>query len=147
MSINQFAIIDVEAHTVHLIEDENISAAYDVAGLKSARVDHGMVHPATDDRDGLGIVVEEFGFFVPRDEQGYFEVGGRLYAGNAVLYGFRKGGATASIEKAPAVHFFSDAGEVEAAIADGRIERPAMRINGSLVWQWPQPRPSFLTRD
>ena len=28
--------------------------------------------------------------------------------------------------------------EIEAAIAAGRVERPEARINGELVWEWPQ---------
>lgn len=100
------------------------------------KVDHGVVSP------GLGIVVYEYGLFVPPAEQHYFSIRAKLYAGNAVLYAFDKMGETVSLARhaVPEIVFMPSAASVERSIQLGLVERPQMAINGEVTWQWPEPR-------
>ena len=102
-------------------------------------VDHGTVIP------GLGIVVYEYSLF---DEQAaWFGAGGQLFAGKAVVYGYDGQGEGVDVKQSPAqfthnkeihLRFYHSAAEVEAAIMLAEIQRPQMRVNGAVLWQWPQ---------
>jgi hypothetical protein len=127
--IKRFAIVDVDS------KKQNVKA---VAGLGD--VDFGVV-ARTPDGGGIGIMVGEHGLFVPPAEQSYFEIAGKLYAGAAVLYAFDDAGITIDVGALPAVRFFENADDVEAAIAIGQIERPRMAINNVPIWSWPGPSP------
>ena len=128
----QFAVINVDQKIVGVIECDDLLEAQQLAGL--GKVDHGVVAP------GIGIVVDEFGLFTPPDKQSYFAINGRLYAGNAVLYGFDKKGESVDLSQVPAVLFMPSARAVERNIELGTVLRPEISVNGVVTWRWPDPR-------
>jgi hypothetical protein len=111
--------------------------AYHTIGLKD--VDHGIICRGPE--GGIGIVVYEYSLFVPVDEQRWFSIGGKLYGGNALLYGFDAGGETCEFDPPPPVVFYGSADAVEAAITRGEVERPIMAVNKAVYWRWPEPQP------
>jgi hypothetical protein len=127
----QFAIIDVNDKTVVPVECPDLVVAQTMVGLK--KVDHGVVAP------GIGIVVDEFGLYVPPDKQSYFAIFGRLYAGHGVLYAFNKGGESVDLIAIPPVLFMPGAAAVERCIELGTVQRPQISVNGVVTWQWPDP--------
>jgi hypothetical protein len=76
---------------------------------------------------------------------GTFQIGRRLFAGNALLFAYEALGNTIDFEQIDniGVTFFGGAAAVERAIAAGIIDRPTFSVNGETVWQWPQPRPDL----
>ena len=128
----QFAIVDVTQKIVGVVDCDDLLEAQALAGLGG--VDHGVVCP------GVGIVVDEFGLFAPPDEQSYFAINGRLYAGNGVLYGFNKGGELVDLAQVPAVMFMPSARAVERNIEIGTVLRPEISVNGVVTWRWPDPQ-------
>jgi hypothetical protein len=91
------------------------------------------------------LTVAEFGMFEPPDKQNYFSIGTRLFAGNAALYGFDARGETVNFALISLpVRFYESHCEVEAAIVAGAIERPCMRVNDTVFWQWPSRAPEGL---
>lgn len=87
---------------------------------------------------GVSVVVYEYGLFVPPDQQRYFAINNKLYAGKALLYAFDNQGETIDLKRPPDVVFFGSVRAIEMAIEAGQIERPASQ---TLNWQWPQPMP------
>jgi hypothetical protein len=128
----RFAVIDVNAKTVEVVECPDLQDAQQLAGLKL--VDHGVVAP------GMGIVVDEFGLFVSPAKQSYFAIFGRLFAGNGVLYAFDKNGVSVDLMALPPVIFMPSARAVERNIELGTVQRPQIAINGVVTWQWPDDR-------
>jgi hypothetical protein len=133
-----FAIINPIKKETVVVDCVSESDAYKIAGLSSARVDHGVIVP------GIGIVIYEFGLFTPPSEQSYFAINGHLYAGVAVLYAFNKEGRTVSLQAVPPVVFMPNAEAVERSIQLGLVQRPQITVNGETIWEWPQPRPRSL---
>jgi hypothetical protein len=134
----KFGIIDAE-NRIAVIEDHaDFRAALAAVGLRSGAIDFGGVsrHPI------IQIVVYEYGLFVPRDQQHYFALNGRLYAGNAVLEQADDEGRAVDLEKMPAVRFLPTGDDAENAIQKGLVPRPKMSRDGVVYWQWPQPRPT-----
>jgi hypothetical protein len=129
-----FVVIDAKRKVVHKVNCENLATAQRIADVPWRETDHGVVRP------GIGITVYEFGMYVSPSEQHYFGLEGKLYAGNAVLYGFDPGGYERDMVDVPVVMFFDNAEHVEKAIKDKVIERPQMSVNGEVLWQWPNPR-------
>jgi hypothetical protein len=127
----QFATIDVDHTQVTVVDGPNLEAVQIVMGLD--KVDHGVVAP------GIGIVVDEFGLYTPTDKQSYFAIFGRLYAGNAVLYGFNRQGESVDLLTLPPVLFMPSAAAVERNIELGIVHRPQITVNGVVTWQWPDP--------
>ena len=121
-------------------------------GVNPDQTDHGLLRRATGGAHGLSIVVYEFGLF-EHDGQRWFSLGGRLYAGKAVIYAFDQAGETAPVD-ANAEHwirrlldplFFDSIGQVESAIERSIVLRPAMSgPNAARVWQWPDPAPTLF---
>jgi len=136
----KFGIVKPRTREGYTVECETLRDAELVAELDPGAVDHGVV------ADGIGIVVYEFGLFVPPVDQSYFAIGGRLYAGNAVLYGFHEDGETADLVRLPQISMLSDYRAVERAIAERRIVRPEMSVNGKVMWQWPSAAPAGMKR-
>ena len=116
------------------VQSPSLTSAMALVELEN--VDHGVVVP------GVGIVVYEYGLFVPPNEQHYFSIRTRLYAGNAVLYAFDKMGETVSLARhqVPEIVFMPNAASVERSIELGLVQRPQMAVNGVVTWEWPQPR-------
>lgn len=139
----KFAIIEPADIRWAIVDAENLTDLYEPLGLSILKVDHGVVAPP-DDRHrrsvGVSIVVDEFSLFKRPTEQRYFAIGNRLYAGNAVLYGYDIAGETRDLPLMPAPVFMTLAG-IEMAIASGQIERPSMSVNGEQIWTWPDPAP------
>jgi hypothetical protein len=138
----QFLAIKPREQRVEIVVADDSNAALQGIGLQQGKVDHGVIWH--DESGGLGIIVDEFGLFTPASEQVYFAIGGRLYAGPALIYAFDEAGITVDFQYGNppfALAWFENALDVEREIAVGGIERPEMRLDGELVWQWPQPRP------
>jgi hypothetical protein len=141
----RFISIEPAETRVTTVEADNLFDLYQPLGLARTQVDHGQIVPPHTLPNGAGvaIVVQEFSLFVPTDKQRYFCIGRRLFAGNALLYGFDETGETIDLIGEPEVVFMSSAG-VEAAIGAGQIERPTMSVDGEQIWQWPEPSPFEL---
>jgi hypothetical protein len=125
-------------------EYASVNDAEREAGLRPGRVDHGGV------RRGvlrMAVIVDEFSMFAPPEDTFYAAIGKQLIAGNAVLYAFDELGATRDLSDPPAVAFYGRGRErVERAIAAGAVMRPEVRVNGRLLWRWPDPAPAELRR-
>jgi hypothetical protein len=136
-----FLIIRPATREVVPIEAKELHDVYDAAGLAHMEVDHGLVRRAHDDKPGVGVVVFEWGFRVEAAKQHYFAIYSKLYAGTAVAYGFDEAGETIDLpfDAMPEVDWFADHHAVEAAIRDGALKRPQLRVDGRLLWQWPEP--------
>jgi hypothetical protein len=136
----KFATIEPAYTRWEIVDAEQPTDLYERLGL--LKVDHGVVAPP-DYRHhpiGIAIIVDEFSLFKMPTEQRYFAIGRRLYAGNAVLYGYDSAGETHDLPHMPAPMFMTLLG-IEEAIASGQIDRPSMFVNGEQVWQWPDPPP------
>ena len=131
----RYAIINPAKQTLRAIDASSFDVALDVAELVKSEVDHSMVTRQ------IGIVVYEYGLYVPPDQQHYFALGRRLYAGNALLYGCDQAGETIDLTACPEPTFFKSAADVEAAISTGKIERPIVALNDEVIWKWPDPQP------
>ena len=136
----KFATIEPQLRRAQIGDYADLHAAERAVGLEPTKVDHGVVSRTR--RRGLSIVVFEFGMFVPPPQQFYFAIGSHLYAGNAVLYAFAPAGETIDIdEPLPPLDWFADASAVERAILRGAVMRPQLKVNGEVMWSWPEPRP------
>jgi hypothetical protein len=121
---------------VNAIEAAEPSDAYAELGLQVAHVDHGVVAHSPG-LGGIAIVLDELALFAPPGEQRYFSIGNKLYAGNALLYGFDPQGRTCEFAPPPPVNFYANAEQVERAIHAGLLQRPHTSVNGKVTWQWP----------
>jgi len=131
----RFVTIEPAAHLITFIDSPSVEAALRTAGLNSD-VDHGFLSKT------VGIFIDEFGMFAEPDHQDYFAIDGHLFAGPALLYAFDQQGETKDMPNTrlePA--FLHGREEVEAAIANEKVTRPQMLVNGDVIWQWPQPAP------
>lgn len=137
-----FGIINATARTVEIADHPSDDAAKAQAGL--VNVDHGVVLRATDKAHGIAIMVYEYGLFEPPEQQSFFGLAGRLYAGNAVLYAFNAGGDTVDLKVYPRVMFMPSVRAVERNIQLGLIQRPIMSANDVVIWQWPAPAPKGM---
>ena len=103
-------------------------------------VDHGQLMP------GFHIIVNGFGLVGDGEDTGYFSLGRQLFNGAAVVYATDEAGETIDTDQEQldlikaVAHFYGSTGEVEAAIASYRLQRPQMSINGKVVWRWPDKR-------
>jgi hypothetical protein len=129
----KFVVIDPRKISVEQIDAPELHEALNLAGLTPHEIDHGVV------THGIGIVVYEFGLFVPPTEQRYFAVGKGLYAGTAVLYGYDERGETVDLAIWPPPRFFGSIDAIEQAIAADEIVRPRIAIDSTVTWEWPQP--------
>jgi hypothetical protein len=106
-------------------------------------VDHGVL--TRRDNYSLSYVVHEFGLFVPVEQQRYAAVGGRVIAGNAVIYAFDQAGETVDVRDENAVRsattWLPTIFDMQRAIAFGLIQRPVIMVNGEMIWRWPEPAP------
>lgn|SRR5215510_13413335 len=142
----KFATIEPVKKRVRVAEFRDLHSAVRSVGVDPHATDHGVVQ-RNHRGPNFSIVVYEFGLFTPVADQHYFATGGRLYAGNAVLYGFNEIGETVDVvEPLPDVTFFADAPAVELAIAARVIPRPRMSANGMVIWEWPNPAPVHMQR-
>jgi hypothetical protein len=131
----KFAVIDPHRQTLERRTCHSYSAIrQEIFG--SQDTDHGIVGNS-DRNGGTGIVVEEFSLF--RQDQAYFAIAQRLYAGIALVYGFNASGHTVSCEGPLEILWLPDKDAAEAAIAAGTVQRPQIVINGEVVWSWPDP--------
>ena len=142
MTITCF-IVEPAKRETRAFECDSVNDAITEAGLERGHIDFGMISRDADSGDGIEMVVYEFGLFDPPKRQHYFTIDQRLVAGNAVLFGFDMMGESRSISRheLPDISYLNGEAEIEAAIRAGHVRRPAMRLNGQLLWQWPQPSP------
>lgn len=135
----KFGYINPKDRTATIIEHHSLQDAMKIANLEGGSVDFGTVVR------GLGVVVYEFGLFVPAQDQHYFGLGGRLWAGNAVLYAYDEGGETIDLPKIDhPIVWYNDVADVELSIINGGVVRPGMFVNGKMIWRWPDPPPSGM---
>jgi hypothetical protein len=132
----KFAIITPSKQNIFVAEFADLDIALRTAGLDGRGVDHGLISYGF---HRIGIIVYEFGLFLPPSEQSYFSINAQLYAGNAVLYGTDDSGATVDLRAMPDVFFMPNQGAVERSIELGLVHRPYMAVNDHVTWQWPQP--------
>ena len=137
----KFQIIKPKTKECPTFDGKDVREAAVAAGLELNQVDHGMIHRK------LGIMVYEFSLFVPPAEQSYFSLGGRLYAGNAVLYSIDDRGETVDMKHFVVPHWLPDREAVEKMIAAKACARPQMAVNGEVLWRWPEPAPRGMTRE
>jgi len=132
--------INAEKHFIYFLDCESIHEAERAAGLSPGVVGHGAV----DWR--IACVVDDFGMFVPPEQQSYVMINGRLFAGNMLLYGVNEAGETIDLDNVDSLRpvFLHGREEVEAVIQQGLVKRPALSINDETIWQWPEPRPEGL---
>lgn len=129
----RFILIKPVDTKVDIIEAANFDEAKARAGLDG--VDFGTLG-----RD-LSICIHEAGLLQELG-QGYFSVGRRLYAGEAVIFAFDDQGDTVDIEPNDVfeiqnnIRFYANAEEAEQAIGKGRIDRPQNAVNGKVLWRW-----------
>ena len=140
----RFLTIEPDEMAIGEIEAPNAGVAK-VAILGDIDVDHGVV----DGPKGgvsLAIIVDEYSLLDTNDQK-FFSIGDKLFAGKAVIYGFDGAGETVSIPEdddrisASTVVFMKGVEEVEAAITSGRLPRPRAAINGEVIWEWNKPAP------
>ena len=138
-----FFMVDAERGGFVDQECEDLRSAMIVMGLKD--VDHGIVEK------GIAIVVYEHGLF-ESENCSWFSLNGRLYAGNAVFYGFDEMGETVELETSQRVRIASNIRflfhftDVERAIEAGYVKRPEIKINGAVIWRWPDKAPAGMGR-
>ena len=133
----KFAIVQPAETKWEVVEAANLTDIYaNIGGLDLP--DHNVIAPpgCLPSGKGLAIVVNDFSLHVPPRLQRYFVIGRTLFGGNAVLYAFNEQGDSVDIDEVPVIIFMSLAG-VEDAIAQNQIDRPEVRVNGQLTWQWP----------
>jgi hypothetical protein len=137
----RFATIRPAVQHQGIVNARTIRAALRSVELDPLQTDHGIVERANG--RGIGIIVHEYGLFVPPPQQTYFAINKRLYAGNAILYAFNSAGETINIERPLPlmIHWLRNALEVEQAITLGIVLRPQQRINNQVTWSWPQEVP------
>lgn len=140
----RYITIDPARTAIKVIDADSYPYAVEVAGLEVGEVDHGTIERDPITGNGIGIVVYEYSLFVPSDQQRYFSIKGKLYAGRALLYAYNESGETIDLKRVPDVVFFGSARAVEMAIEAGTLERPASKTLG---WQWPQPMPDRFKAD
>jgi hypothetical protein len=136
----KFVTVEPQFHRVTLGDFADLHSAERAIGLEPLKTDHGVVM-RTEER-AIGIVIFEFAFFVPPEQQFYFAIEHRLYAGNCVLYAFNPQGETIDFDPPlPFFRWFDDNIDVEAAILQGSVARPQLKLNDQLIWSWPEEMP------
>lgn len=132
----RFGLVKATDRKAELADLPDFDAALRAVGLAPGHVDHGSLSP------WLAYAVDEFGLFVPPEEQSYFALpGGALGAGNAVLYAVGDRGETVDLLQLPPLRFYGRGRlEVERAITRCEVARPVMSVNGVVLWKWPEPR-------
>jgi hypothetical protein len=137
----KFVIIDPAVRLYQRVNVGDIEDAYAMVGLKPGTLDHSVLMPLCDG-GGIGLVAYDFAFFVPPLEQSYFALNGKLLAGPAVLYQYDEPGHTVDLGDTVIVtRWFNSAAQVDYLIKAGVLERPELRVNGELIWSWPEPPP------
>jgi hypothetical protein len=121
-----------------MIEASDAWVAQRQIGLE--HVDHGgLLHR------NLSIIVDEFGL---RRElnKGYFSIGRLVFSGNAVVYRYDGNGETRDVRPedlsllSKSYTGYTDAAALEMAIAGDLLDRPVMKFNGEVFWQWSPPK-------
>ena len=129
-----FVVLLPKEASMTLASFDGLSAAKRAVGLN--KVDFGIV------KDGLSIVVDEFGLLSPC-KFGYCSINGQLYAGKAIIHGYNPfDGNTVSVTHGQLQWLkehttcYANAETVEAHIANGRVRRPTVGVNGQILSEW-----------
>jgi len=136
----RFGVINTVAKSATLQEHKTLWDAGEIVGLRTGNVDFGSITPT------MQIVVYEYGLFTPKEEQCYFAINGRLYGGNAIIFGCNELGETVDLNYVPSITWFKNAHAVELAIQRGEVNRPEIKVNGKSIWQWPKKADAILRR-
>jgi hypothetical protein len=135
-----FVIVDPYDCSVRRYQLADLAAAKQIAQL--TQVDHGAVWGPFAGKPGCAIVVYEFGLIEPPEQHRFFAIGGKLYAGRAVLHGFDHQGRMLDLpEQVDYKHlnpiWLDTEREVERAIGSKLIARPCTKVNNQIIWEWP----------
>jgi hypothetical protein len=142
----KFLVIEPQSSIVRTIAAADFQEALLSAGLEAGEIDFGQLSPH------LHMAVYQYGLFEPPAGRHYFTIASHLYAGNAVVYGVDGKGVTVDVAISAAAfgtacHFMHSERDVERAFREYGILRPQIRVNGELIWQWPQAAPEpFATK-
>lgn len=136
--MTNFTLVYPFSQTVRQAACADLDAALRLAGLQPGKVDHGVVAYDPETLVRLGIVVFEFSLFVPAREQKYFAIGKQMFGGNAVLYAEDSEGHLLNLDNPPLVQWLPGKDAIERNIELGLIDRPEVRVNNKVTWQWPQ---------
>lgn len=141
----KFLTIDATNRTVQVSNHADLYAAMEAVGLKQGETDFGSVGAQEPAGGGYSIVLYEFGLFSEPATTHYFELGGNLYAGNAVIFRYDRSGETADFpEGTTVIPRFMTGDEAILAVHDGNVRRPETSIDGDVIWQWPNPPPDDM---
>lgn len=131
MAMKRYMLVDADKRTTDDTRYfEDYKAALLAVGLKPMEVDFGNVTARH------SVIVYEYGLKQPISETKYFAIGRQLFAGNAVLFFSDDMGETVDWHPLPRdlpIRFVNDP---ELEIKIGTLVRPAMRVNGEVVWEW-----------
>jgi hypothetical protein len=138
----KFGIIDTEARSMTRWECADLEEAKMLARMNK-NVDFGTILPVpSPDGVGISIVVYEFGLYAPVDQIKYFSINKRLFAGNAVLYGYDYEGCTVDLPQTPLeIEYYENFEAVTRGVSRGVVVQPSISVNGVVKWRWPQPGP------
>lgn len=149
----KFGIIKPPA-ALQIAEFADLHAAMKAVGLPPSEVDHGAIGAWSGFRQrqhgdtiiievddpmlpggGVGYVVWEWSLFA---KPNYWAVGFQLGNGPAVFYGVGQHGETVDLEerRVPPIRMLGTVAAVESEIAAGNVDRPVVRVNGAIYWQW-----------
>ena len=117
-------------------EFASVQEAQVAVGLDPKAVDHGSLG------EGHGITVYEYSLMQPVADQHLFSIGNRLYAGNAVIYAEADGSLVDA--RVPRIKWYANLEEVWEAIQQGDVIQPAVRVNGDVLWLWPDSKPTAM---
>jgi hypothetical protein len=158
----RFALVNPEKRTVTEVTASDLNAAIAMAGLDPAvDLDHGMAVRGTRHAPfGFSYVMRDRAIFRDNAIADLWALGPQLCAGPGVVYAhvyiedgraekFEEYASHALIDmptkqEGVPLRFFASLAEIEAEIADKRIERPALREGTTITWTWPQPAPELV---
>lgn len=145
---NKYITIDVTEKSVKLGEFKTLQMALESVGLTTGEVDwSGMGHTA--DKRHITLMAYEFG--LRPDWNGgrqfkYCRIGRQMYAGNLVIFAADEMGENADMREGERVllekhiEWLDDEDDCEVAIAEDRMDRPQMSVNGEIMWEWNKER-------
>lgn len=130
-----FGLLRANLFSFVLAQFENLEEAERAIGLNPGQVDHGQL------TRGISYVCYEFGLYLPPHQTFYAAIGTKLIVDRAVFYAVNQVGETVDLQSLPTVAYYGRGrARVEAAIEAGVVERPCIKVNNLLIWEWPDPR-------
>jgi hypothetical protein len=122
----KFGVVDPRSARAEIIDVPDLNDAMKLVKLDTRYIDHGNL--IRDRAGGVAYFCYNFALFLPVQEQRYLSIGRRLIGGSIVLYAFDEKGETIDLVALPAITFYRDAAQVERAIANHFVDRPAIVV-------------------